>query len=88
MRIRFTETRVVQDGTGRTFEKDRAYDLSESSALHWLKRGVAVVEDEPTPVQKAAGASVPPPTNVPDAKPSPAQAQPKRRGCPRKSGDA
>lgn len=59
MRIRMLRTRVVQDGTGQTFEAGRVYDLPEDSARHWLVRAVAEVAEEPEPVAAAAEVSVP-----------------------------
>lgn len=40
-KIRFLETRTVQDGTGTTYEAGKVYDLRPASANRWLRRGVA-----------------------------------------------
>lgn len=42
MRIKFIKTRTVRGADGETFEAGKEYDLLESSANHWIRRGVAV----------------------------------------------
>lgn len=42
VKVLFTQTRVVQDGTGTTFTAGEVYDLPVSSAERWKRRGVAV----------------------------------------------
>lgn len=42
MRIRFTQTRKVNAINGETFEAGKEYDLPDSSAQRWIKRGAAV----------------------------------------------
>ena len=47
IRIKFLETRVVDDercGTAEEerFEEGKSYRLPDDSARHWIKRGVAV----------------------------------------------
>jgi hypothetical protein len=61
MKIEFTETRTVQDGSGTTFEAGKVYDLPPESADHWKRRGVAkdapegaTAEDRPTDSATAA----------------------------------
>ncbi len=41
-KIRFTETRTVQDGTGTTFVAGKAYLLPEDSCIRWKRRNIAV----------------------------------------------
>jgi hypothetical protein len=43
MKIRFLETYKVKDQEGREFLKDEVYDLPDPSALHFVRRGRAVV---------------------------------------------
>lgn len=51
MKIKFLEDREIKDGNQNTpdaevFKKDQVVDMSQSSAEHWISRGVAVkVED-------------------------------------------
>ena len=42
MKVRFLKTRTVQDGSGARFEADHVYELSDDSAQHFMRRGVAV----------------------------------------------
>lgn len=42
MRVKFKENRVTKEVQVQTFEKDKEYDLPETSARHWINRGVAV----------------------------------------------
>jgi hypothetical protein len=44
--VKFTEAYRVQDKTGTTYEKDKVYELPESSAKHYVNRKVAVLVDE------------------------------------------
>jgi hypothetical protein len=46
VKIRFTETRTVKDGSGTTFIAGEVYDLPADSAGHWLNRHVAVRVDD------------------------------------------
>jgi uncharacterized protein YdcH (DUF465 family) len=48
-KVRFLETRQVQDTTKRVFEKGKIYELRDDSAAHFVSRNVAeyVVEAEP-----------------------------------------
>lgn len=41
VKVLFSQTRVVQDGTGTTFEAGKVYDLSRASADRWIIRGIA-----------------------------------------------
>lgn len=40
-KIRFFETRIVQDGTGLTFEAGKTYELPKTSCDRWVQRGTA-----------------------------------------------
>lgn len=47
-KIKFLEDRTVQDTEGQTFKKGSVHDVSDSSARHWINRGVAIeVADQP-----------------------------------------
>lgn len=42
VKVKFSETRTVKDASHKTFEAGKTYEMSEASAEHWIKRGVAV----------------------------------------------
>ena len=47
-KIKFLEDRTVQDAERQSFDKGLIYDVSASSARHWINRGVAIeVADQP-----------------------------------------
>ena len=47
-KIKFLEDRTVQDTERQTFKKGSVHDVSDSSARHWINRGVTIeVADEP-----------------------------------------
>lgn len=52
VKIRFTRTYQVRDDEGQTFEEGKSYALPEASALHFVRRGAAVIED---PKKKSRG---------------------------------
>ncbi|MFC5353550.1 hypothetical protein [Azospirillum himalayense] len=61
----FSQTRVVQDGTGTTFEAGQTYELPRASVDRWVIRGVATEVAPPVsdpvsdlPPEGTAGASV------------------------------
>lgn len=62
MRIRFTQTRKVKDAEGRTFEAGKEYDLADTSAARWIRRGVAV-EVVAAPVEAESKSVAKPPRN-------------------------
>lgn len=45
VKVRFTRTYQVRDEEGRTFEEGKTYPMSESSAQHFVRRRVAVIDD-------------------------------------------
>ena len=61
VRVRFLETREVQDGSGTVFEEGREYDLPPDSARHWLRREVAEEVDPAGPQVTAPEGPPPPP---------------------------
>ena len=52
MKVRFLETYKVKDQEGRTFLQGEVYDLPDSTALHFVRRGRAEVF-VPEPAAKA-----------------------------------
>ena len=71
MKIRFVEDRVVQDKTGTRFEAGEVYDLSEPSAQHWIKRGVAVPIDDDADVSRVVEVAALRPAETADTTPKP-----------------
>jgi hypothetical protein len=69
MKVRFLQTRVVQDGLQGTahetrFSVDQVVDLPEASATHWLSRGVAerlvdIAPAEPASSEEQGGLDLP-----------------------------
>lgn len=47
VKIKFRETRTVQDDNAETFLKGKTYTMEEASANHWIKRGAADRVDLP-----------------------------------------
>ena len=68
-RVRFLETRVVQDGSGTTFEAGKEYEMRVDSARHWLNRGAAVLVPKDEPKTR------PEPEPKPEAAPEPEAAE-------------
>ena len=53
-KIKFLQTVTVKDDVGNTYKEGETHEFSESSANHWLSRGVAI----PVP-EKEVKADVP-----------------------------
>lgn len=49
MRVVFLETVTVQAVDGETYVKGQVYDLPDTSAERWLRRGTAVLESDAPP---------------------------------------
>jgi hypothetical protein len=48
VKIKFTRNYRVQDDEGKEYEAGQSVTLPESSANHFLRREVAVVDESPT----------------------------------------
>ena len=45
VKVRFTRTYQVRDEDARVYEEGKTYSMSESSAQHFVRRRVAVIDD-------------------------------------------
>lgn len=88
VRVKFTETREVQDGSGTIFEEGKEYSLAVDSARHWFRRGVAVEVPAEASKRQTLSLKKPEPEKpaVEEPEPEPVAAEappkepPKRRG--------
>ncbi|MGE0724810.1 MAG: hypothetical protein AB7O45_10565 [Alphaproteobacteria bacterium] len=81
-RVRFLETRVVQDSVGMRYEAGEVYDLPGPSAERWIRRGVAELVATPVaqPDEAATTTASPPPPHPLPAAPPPSPASPPPAG--------
>ena len=86
VRVKFTETREVQDGSGTVFEEGKEYSLPVDSARHWFRRGVAVEVPAEAPKRETLSLRKAEPEKPvveepePVAEEEPPKEPPKRRG--------
>jgi hypothetical protein len=52
VKVRFLVTRIVKDGTGTTFTAGKVYEMTESQAYRWTRRGKAELVETAAKVSK------------------------------------